>query len=175
MANVMKLVDREERDKEFIFHFVENGGNATEAARAIGVSEASASTTGHRMKERLYKEIVVYASEEVQAYAPQALHGILYLCEHAESESVKLKAAQDILDRAGLKPIDRRVVNNINADLKDMSLEEINAELEELNHSWLDTYLSENNLKLTDLSDDEASEIAEIEHEMKKDKGELDH
>lgn len=79
------------------------------------------------------------------------------------------------MDRAGLKPVDRRVVNNINADLKDMSVEEMNAELDDLNQQWLETYLEANHLKLADLSDEEASEVAEYEHQIKKDKGELDH
>ena len=57
MANVMTLQEREERDEQFVREFVNNAGNATQAARSCEVSEASASNTGYRMKERLWEEI----------------------------------------------------------------------------------------------------------------------
>jgi len=41
------------RDSEFVDDFINNGGNATQAAKTVGVSDGSASTVGHRMKNRL--------------------------------------------------------------------------------------------------------------------------
>jgi hypothetical protein len=50
------------------------------------------------------------------------------LAEKAESESVRLGAIKDILDRAGLKPVDKVETTNIDQ----MSKEEIIRELEAL-------------------------------------------
>ena len=48
---------REDRDADFICEYVNNGGNATLAAKAVGVSASSASTIGHRLKMRLLTAI----------------------------------------------------------------------------------------------------------------------
>ena len=45
------------------------------------------------------------------------------LGENAESESVRLGATRDLLDRAGFRPVDRHEI------LKDKSVEELNAQL----------------------------------------------
>ena len=45
------------------------------------------------------------------------------LAENAESESVRLGATRDLLDRAGFRPVDRHEV------VKDKSVEELNAQL----------------------------------------------
>ena len=47
----------------------------------------------------------------------------LYLAENAESESVRLGATRDLLDRAGFRPIDRHEI------VKEKSVEELNAQL----------------------------------------------
>ena len=50
MSKVLSWEDRQTRELEFVQKYVENGGNATEAAKAVGVSNNSASTVGHRLK-----------------------------------------------------------------------------------------------------------------------------
>ena len=45
------------------------------------------------------------------------------LAENAESESVRLGATRDLLDRAGFRPVDRHEI------VKDKSVEELNAQL----------------------------------------------
>ena len=57
MSKVLSWEDRQTRELEFVQQYVENGGNATEAAKAVGVSDNSASTVGHRLKNRLSDEI----------------------------------------------------------------------------------------------------------------------
>lgn len=51
MANILSIEERGERDEEFVRHYVSNGGNCSAAARSIGISETSASTTGPHSKE----------------------------------------------------------------------------------------------------------------------------
>ena len=53
MTNVLSIEERQVRDSEFVDDFINNGGNATQAAKTVGVSDGSASTVGHRMKNRL--------------------------------------------------------------------------------------------------------------------------
>ena len=107
MAKVLSLEQRHDRDTEFIREFVDNGGNATAAARAIGISEASASTVGHRLKTRLLNEIEEEQKDALKGYAVTAVHHLQYLAQSAKSESVRLCAIKDILDRAGFKAVDR--------------------------------------------------------------------
>ena len=45
------------------------------------------------------------------------------LAENAESESVRLGATRDLLDRAGVRPVDRHEI------VKEKSVEELNAQL----------------------------------------------
>ena len=59
MAKLLSIEERQDRDSDFIDEFINNGGNATQAAKTVGVSDGSASTVGHRMKNRLINNIEV--------------------------------------------------------------------------------------------------------------------
>ena len=52
-----------------------------------------------------------------------ALNILTDLAENAESESVRLGAPRDLLDRAGFRPVDRHEI------VKEKSVEELNAQL----------------------------------------------
>ncbi len=129
MKAAIKLEGRKERDEEFVREYVNNGGNATQAAIAVGVSPASASTVGYRLKSRLTKEIDTEQKAQLRGYAPKAISQIQNLAENAESENVKLKANADLLDRAGWKPVDKQEITGKN-DIEDMSDEELQAQLD---------------------------------------------
>ena len=53
----------------------------------------------------------------------RALNILSDLAENAESESVRLGATRDLLDRAGFRPVDRHEI------VKEKSVEELNAQL----------------------------------------------
>ena len=131
METAIKLEERKERDEEFVREYVNNGGNATQAAIAVGVSSASASTIGYRLKSRLTKEIDTEQKAQLQGYAPKAISQIQNLAENAESENVKLKANADLLDRAGWKPVDKQEITETSA-IEDMSDEELQEQLDAL-------------------------------------------
>ena len=57
MTKVSSIEERQVRDSEFVDEFINNGGNATQAAKTVGVSDGSASTVGYRMKSRLINDI----------------------------------------------------------------------------------------------------------------------
>ena len=54
---------------------------------------------------------------------PRALNILSDLAENAESESVRLGATRDLLDRVGLRHVDRHEI------VKEKSVEELNAQL----------------------------------------------
>ena len=131
MEAVIKLEERKERDEDFVREYVNNSGNATQAAIAVGVRQASASTVGYRLKSRLTKEIDTEQKVQLQGYAPKAISQIQNLAEKAESENVRLKANADLLDRAGWKPVDKTEVTETGR-LESMSTEEVEEELHKL-------------------------------------------
>jgi phage terminase small subunit len=131
MTNVLSSEERQVRDSEFVDEFINNGGNATQAAKTVGVSDGSANTVGYRLKNRLVDEIEVEQKEALKGYATKALHQVQTLAETAVSENVKLNANRDLLDRVGWKPIDRSEVTEV-TDLQNMTTEELQAELDSL-------------------------------------------
>ena len=131
MANILSFEERQERDEEFIRQYVELGGNATAAAKAIGVSASSASTTGNRMKKRLWQEIQIEIKSSIETHVPKALHGLVQLADGADSETVRLNAIKDLLDRGGLKPTEKQQVE-YKSPTDDMTTEEIKTELNSL-------------------------------------------
>ena len=131
MTNVLSIEERQVRDSEFVDEFINNGGNATQAAKTVGVSEASASTVGYRMKNRLINDIEAAQKEALKGYASKALHQIQTLAETAVSENVRLKANSDLLDRAGWKPVEKSEITEV-SDLQNMTTEELQAELDAL-------------------------------------------
>ena len=131
MTNVLSIEERQVRDSDFIAEFINNGGNATQAAKTVGVSEASASTVGYRMKNRLINNIEVAQKEALKGYASKALHQIQTLAETAVSENVRLKANSDLLDRAGWKPVEKSEITEV-SDLQNMTTEELQVELDAL-------------------------------------------
>ena len=128
MEPAIKLEERKVRDEDFVREYVNNGGNATQAAIAVGVSQASASTIGYRLKSRLTKEIDTEQKAQLRGYAPKAISQIQSVAEKAESENVRLKANADLLDRAGWKPVDKQEIAETSA-IENMTDEEIEAEL----------------------------------------------
>ena len=131
MTNVLSIEERQVRDSDFIGEFINNGGNATQAAKTVGVSDGSASTVGHRMKNRLINNIEVAQKEALKGYVSKALHQIQTLAETAVSENVRLKANSDLLDRAGWKPVEKSEITEV-SDLQNMTTEELQAELDAL-------------------------------------------
>ena len=131
MTNVLSIEERQVRDSDFIAEFIDNGGNATQAAKTVGVSDGSASTVGYRMKNRLINNIEAAQKEALKGYATKALHQIQTLAETAVSENVRLKANSDLLDRAGWKPVEKSEITEV-SDLQNMTTEELQAELDAL-------------------------------------------
>ena len=119
-----------EKQDKFIESYVLTG-NATRSAIAAGYSEKTAKVKGYQLKNQLHNEIQKGSPKGyTRIRFLQALSGFLILAEGAESESVRLGAIKDILDRAGLKPVDKVETTTIDQ----MSADEIKKELESLGY-----------------------------------------
>jgi len=111
--------------------FIENycrTGNATQSAIDSGYSKKTARQKGYTLKKQFSNEISEIINKDISSHLPIALNAVIHLIESAESEAVKLSAAKDIMDRGGLKPVERIEQTNVDQ----MSLEEINRELDAL-------------------------------------------
>ncbi len=103
-------------------------GNATQAAIEAGYSEKNARQQGYRLKESLEDEIRIQTQKVLQGHVPLSIKYLSELAESSDSDSVRLGAIKDILDRAGLKPVERSEVTTVER----MSDEEIQRELDSL-------------------------------------------
>ena len=94
-------------------------GNATKSATMAGYSEKTAYVKGCQLKKQFGREIAEQTQQMIVDSIPGALSQLKNLAESAQSESVRLGAVKDILDRAGLKPVDRVEPTNIEAQSTD--------------------------------------------------------
>ena len=115
-----------EKQSTFVKEFALTG-NATASAIKAGYSAKTAHAKGHTLRHQLQLQIEDETRRLMQAAVPGALAQIVDLAGHATSEQVRLQAAKDIMDRAGLKPTER--VENITVE---KSTDELRRELAQL-------------------------------------------
>ena len=104
-----------------------DSGNAVESARAAGYSGRSLPSLraeASRLKRRLSSQIAEELRLKIINSAPRALAILQNLAMNAQSESVRLKACTDLLDRAGFKPVKRQETHHVSR-----TVEEVEAEL----------------------------------------------
>lgn len=127
MPNVPKTVDSPsgaltELQDKFIDAYVSNGGRIEAAAIEAGYSEASARTLGSRLvkDDKVLAEIYRRTVGRVAVTAPKALHIVEQLAQSSRSDKVRLEAAMDLLNRAGLRAperIDHRIGGEIHVQI----------------------------------------------------------
>jgi len=106
-------------------------GNATKAPEVAGYAHPK--QRGHELKNRYGSEIEERTKKMIMDCVPGALTQLRTLSEGAESESVRLGAVKDILDRAGLKPTEK--VQTEISHVETASTDELKRELEALTGS----------------------------------------
>ena len=92
---------------------VAEGGSVAKAAEKAGYAPGdSGRITAHKTLKlpHVQQYMMQRATEQLGVNALVAVHKVASLAQGAKSEYVQLQAAQDILDRAGYKPIDRSQV-----------------------------------------------------------------
>ena len=130
MRKRVKLLKKSDPDEynvnEQFLHFVASyveSGDARGSWVQAGYSPNSAGTAMSRLRDnwRLVESMV---KERIGAHVPMALTGIIELAQTAKQESIRLKAQQDILYRAGYdKPMEMVVTDKEAKDLKDDELQ----------------------------------------------------
>ena len=116
-----------EQQETFIEQFCLHG-NASKAAEIAGYSHPK--QRGYELKNKFSQEIERRTKKMIGDAVPAAMAMLRHLVENAESESVRLGAVKDILDRAGLKPTEK--VEQQITQVEQKSTEELQAELEAL-------------------------------------------
>jgi len=116
-----------ERQEKFVEYYSLTG-NAAKSAVEAGYSKKTAKQKGYELKKLLSNEIHEQTQKILQDKIPASIHWLTELAQTAESESVRLGAIKDLLDRAGLKPVERIEQTNVER----MSDEEIQRELNAL-------------------------------------------
>ena len=76
-----------------------------------------------KLRRECAEEITEELHRNFAEIAPRALKILTDHAKNAESESVRLGATRDLLDRAGFRPVDRHEI------VKEKSVEELNAQL----------------------------------------------
>lgn len=119
---------RTEKQQKFVEFYVMTG-NAKKSAIMAGYSAATAEVNGPKLRKQLSAEIDQETRTAIAHHAATSVKNLVDLANSAESETVRLQANKDILDRAGYKPTDR-VEQTVTYD--DKSTEELVAELNDL-------------------------------------------
>ena len=130
MSNVKYLKKSEpeyeahtEQFLEFVMGYVETG-SAPSAWVAAGYSENTKGRAMSRLRDnwRLVEKVI---KDRIGNHVPMALNGIIQLAQDAKQESIRLKAQQDILYRAGYdKPVEFVVEDKETRDMKDNELKD---------------------------------------------------
>ena len=116
-----------ERQDKFIDIYSKTG-NATQSAIEAGYSQKTAKQKGYELKNLLRKEINEQTQKVLADHVPSSIKWLSELAETSESDSVRLGAIKDLLDRAGLKPVERIEQTTV----EKMSDDEIQKELDAL-------------------------------------------
>ena len=118
---------RTEKQEVFIEQYCLTG-KAASAAETAGYSHAK--QRGYELKNKFAKEIEERQKKMIQDSVPGALAQLDNLVNNAESESVRVGAVKDILDRAGLKPTEK--IKQEISHVETASIDELERELEAL-------------------------------------------
>lgn len=112
MSNVA-LRPLTKRQRDLVEAYVANGGNLTKASVEAGYAEGNSGRVSAQKAMKtphVQNYLMQTIAEQFGRHAAMAVGTVASLAKDGKSEYVKLQAAQDLLDRAGFKPIDRSQV-----------------------------------------------------------------
>ena len=92
-------------------HQAASSGDHLEAAKKAGYKDThTLRNQACKLRRECADEITEELHRNFAEIAPRALNILSDLAENAESESVRLGATRDLLDRAGFRPVDRHKI-----------------------------------------------------------------
>ena len=117
----MAKTDLTNQRQVFVEEYVRSGDHL-EAAKKAGYKDThTLRNQACKLRRECAEEITEELHRNFAEIAPRALNILTDLAENVESESVRLGATRDLLDRAGFRPVDRHEI------VKEKSVEELNA------------------------------------------------
>ena len=103
----MAKTDLTNQRQEFIEEYVRSGDHL-EAAKKAGYKDThTLRNQACKLRKECAEEITEELHRNFAEIAPRALNILTDLAENAESESVRLGATRDLLDRAGFSLVDK--------------------------------------------------------------------
>lgn len=134
MTNVVNIADAPKSKQEKLDLFCEglaNGLSREKAYEGAGYSPHNCKANANKFYRQNSAYIHGYLAEHVGTHAPTALKVVLEIMnDKGEKGGIRLKAAQDVLDRAGFSA--KREVSLTVKDAKEMSTEELTNEIARL-------------------------------------------
>jgi len=100
------------KQENFIQNYIQFG-DAKRSAILAGYPEKSAKAKGSQLKKQFQQEIKARTELKMMDGAQMALDTLLKLAETSTSDTVKLAAAKDILDRSGYQSVTKIEQTNI--------------------------------------------------------------
>lgn len=108
-----------------------NTGKIIQSYKAAGFSESTAHANAHKYFRDHKDEILAYVHTKLAEHVPAAISVIVGIMNsETEKGGIRLKAAQDLLDRAGYKPSDKIEIRT--EDMEKMSTGDIKDEIRKL-------------------------------------------
>lgn len=106
-------------------------GNITKSYIAAGFSEKSANNNAHKYFKDHKDEILGFVHTKLAEHVPAAIGVVVTIMNNPEEKGgIRLKAAQDLLDRAGYKPSDRIEIRT--EDMNELSTGDIKDQIKKL-------------------------------------------
>ena len=99
------------KQKEWADRFIEYGNGTKAAIETYDCIYTTAKTIS--TKNRIKPNIVAYIEGKQPVYISK-----MEKLMHAKSEQVQFQATRDLLDRSGLKPVEKTQSMNVNIDIK---------------------------------------------------------
>ena len=107
----------------FVEEYVRSGDHLVAAKKAGYKDTHTLRNEAYKLRRECADQITEELHRNFAEIAPRALNILSDLAENADSESVRLGATRDLLDRAGFRPVDRHEI------VKEKTVEELNAQL----------------------------------------------
>jgi len=126
----------------FSYNYVLSGGQIEQSSIKAGYSKRSARRTGYELLQnpRVRARIHTITRESFATVGAKAFKVMEDLMLNAKSETVRLRAAADLMDRAGHKPLEALLsVDNSDALNEDDLVHKIRDVLNELGHGEMIT------------------------------------
>ena len=120
---IMVKTDLTNQRQVFVEEYVRSGDHLDAAKKAGYKDTHTLRNQACKLRRECADEITDELHRNFAEIAPRALNILSDLAENAQSESVRLGATRDLLDRAGFRPVDRHEI------VKEKSVEELNAQL----------------------------------------------